>query len=569
MLEELLFWSLKVSLLMALMYASYWLLFKKNTHFQLRRLMVLTCLLLAVFIPFVEVELSLPWSNPIDEKLASVTFDPITPPDSSVTVPIDEITPPNPISEPIRWKALILNIYLVGLIVAASLFLLEILKLSYWYYFGARRTDIQDNVITHKGIKYPFSFWKWIFIPQGTDYDKDIWEIIEKHESAHLNQYHTLDMVFLNIIQCFFWYNPFIYLIQKELKDNHEALADQSVLTTTDFKIYAQALVKVSINSNALKLGHSFALISTLSKRITAMQTQRTGMTKTVTRMIVFTVIIAGLTLFNVVKGQELEKVKSREEALEIVKRRSSNNIPFLIFSELTEKHQETFDRLKAAFPNKTIRFMYSKSPQSHDFMIGNQQQHKALYFDKLDIEEKNELIERVKSDSVKLSTTRMLLSVDTDYEFTLMELMEEIETSIYYNANYIAFYEPSEEKLEDKIYDISQVNIRPEPIGGIETFVRAIALDVELPKNINKKDLPPSIDFEVVVNGGKLLTNIKLLTELKGSDKRNKEMYLFFGQVHNMMLEKVRELYSWKRGIKDGKEVRVRTTIAIPTKYM
>ncbi len=567
MLEELLLWSLKVGLLIALMYGSYWLLFKKNTHFQLRRLIVLACLLLAVSIPFIEVEVSLPWSNPIDEKLASVTFDPITPPHSSVTVPMNEQTAAQPIPQPFRWKNLLLNIYLIGLIAAAGLFLLEIVKLSYWYYFGARRTDIQDNVITHKGIKYPFSFWKWIFIPQGTDYQKDIWEIIEKHESAHLNQYHTLDMVFINVIQIFFWYNPFVYLIQKELKENHEALADQSVLTTTDFKVYTQALVKVSINSNALNLGHSFALISTLSKRITAMQTQRTGLIKTVSRILTLTFIMTCLTLVNVLKGQD--QATTREEALEIVKRRSSQNIPFLIFSELTEKHQETFARLKAAFPNKTIRFMYSKSPQSPDFVIGNRQQHKALYFDKLDVDEKNELIEIVKSDSAKLATTRMLLSADTDYEFTPMELMEEIEASIFYNANYIAFYEPSEEKLEDKIYDISQVNVRPEPIGGIDTFVRAIALDVELPKNIDKNDLPLSIDFEVVVNGGKLLTNIKLLTELKGSDKKNEDMYLFFGQVHNMMLEKVRELYSWKRGIKDGKEVRVRTTIAIPTKYM
>ncbi|MBO3699367.1 M56 family metallopeptidase [Roseivirga sp. E12] len=569
MIQDLLLWSLQVSLLIVLMYGAYWLLFRKNTYFQLRRLTVLFCLLLAILIPSMEIEVQLPWSNPIERQLESITFEPDFHLETSVTISPQAETEALETSQKFSWQELLLNAYLIGLCIAAGLFLLEIIKLANWYYFGARRTDIQDNVITHKGIKYPFSFWKWIFIPQETDYDQDTWEIIEKHESAHLNQHHTLDMVLINLIQCFFWYNPVIYLIQRELKENHEALADRSVLNTTDFRVYAQALVSVSINFSALKLGHSFALISTLSKRITAMQTKRTAMTKTLSSVIMMTLIVACLTVANVLKSQDLAQVTSREEALEIVKRRNSRNIPFLIFSELTDKHQRILDRLKAAYPEKTILFAYSKNPQSYDFLERRQHKQKALYFDKLDDNEKSELIEIIKSDTMKLLSNRMLINAETKYKFSPMELMQEIETSINYNANYIAFYEPSKEKLEDKIYDISEVDIKPEPMGGIETFVRAIALDIEIPKQINKRDIPASIDFEVVINGGTLLTNIKLLTELKGSDKKNKEMYLFFGQVHDMMRAKVREFYVWKRGIKDGKEVRVRTTIAIPTKYM
>lgn len=567
MVHDLLIWSFQVSLLIALMYGSYWLLFKKNTHFQLRRLTILACLLLAVSIPFIEIEVLLPWSNPIvDQGLDAITFEPTIPTDMTVAVSPQEDISSVPVSNTISWQKILLNVYLVGLITAAALFVFEILKLSYWYYLGARRTDIQDNVITHKGIKYPFSFWKWIFIPQGTDYDKHTWEIIEKHESAHLNQYHTLDMVIVNFFQCFFWYNPIIYLIQKELKDNHEALADQSVLSTTEFKVYAKALVSVSINSSALSLGHSFALVSTLSKRITAMQTKRTAMTKTILNIFLLTLTVGVSTATHVLKAQD--KVETREEAFETIKNRSSENFSMVSFGKLTEKHQRILQKLRESYPEKEIHSRYYSDTRLFEFKDFNLSGTKSLYYAKLTKEDKSEVMDLIESDTARLYSVRYMSNIKSKFKFSLTDFMEEVKNSVDKHTNYIVFYEYLG-RLKDEIYDISEVEVKPQPIGGVETFVRAIALDVELPNEINKKDLPPSIDFEVVVNGGKLLTNIKLLTELKGSDRKNKDMYLFFGQVHNMMLKKVRELYSWKRGIKDGKEVRVRTIIAIPTKYM
>lgn len=566
MVQHLLIWSLKVSFLIGLMYGAYWLLFRRNTHFQLRRMVILTCLLLASIIPAIEIEVPVPWSNPIDEGLEAMTFEHPIPTDMAAALSPQEEVSSMSVSNTFSWQKMLLNIYLVGLIIAAVLFLLEILKLSYWYYFGARRTDIQDNVITHRGIQYPFSFWKWIFLPQGTDYDKDIWEIIEKHETAHLNQYHTVDMVFMNIVQCLFWYNPFIYLIQRELKNNHEALADRSVLTTTDFKIYAQALVKVSINSNALKLGHSFALISTLSKRITAMQTQRTGFSKTFSSIVMLSLILVSLTMANVVRGQEVDS--DRDEILDQINKRYLTSFSWLSYGKLTPRHEAILKKLKDSYPNKSISSTYCEDTQAIEYGVAGNLGLKPLYFDKLTYEDKAAVFKMIKKDSSRLRSSLVINNQGSKDTLDYTGLIDEIEKSVDKYTNYIVFYE-SIGRVEKDIYNITEVDVKPKPIGGIETFVRAIALDIDLPRNIRKRDLPATIDFEVVINGGKLLTNIKLLTELNGSDEENKDMYLFFGQVHDMMISKVRELYSWKRGIKDGKEVRVRTTIAIPTKYM
>lgn len=565
-LELIFLWSFKVSILLILMYGGYWLLFKSNTYFQLRRLIVIGCLLLAILIPFVEIEVEVPWSNPIKQTMGSMDLEPISPVNSTVNVSSQSEPKLASATSSFSWTRLFLNIYLAGLILGLALFLFEISKLSIWYYFGARRTDIQDNVITHKGIKYPFSFWKWIFIPQGTDYDQDIWEIIEKHETAHLNQYHTFDMVFVNLIQCLLWYNPIVYLIQKELKENHEALADQSVLTTTDFKIYAQALVKVSINSSALKLGHSFALISTLSKRITAMQKQKTSLKNTFGSLFILMAITLVVTGTTVLKAQD--KKETRSEAYSVVKERSSFGF-FLIQNRLSKKHRDILERLEKVYPDKDITYRYSADPKAFEYLEQYQLNQNPLFFDKLETEEKTELYELAKGDSTRMNAIRLMSSLESEHRFSMYDFLDELEESIQNAANYIVFYEPVKSKIEEVVYDIREVDIKPSPVGGLEALVRAIALDIEVPKSISKNDLPASIEFEVVINGGRVMTNIKLLTELKGSDKKNKEMYLFFGQVHNMMLSKVREFHVWKRGIKDGKEVRVRTTIAIPTKYM
>lgn len=565
MAQDLFLWSFKVSLLLTLMYGAYWLLFKNNTHFQLRRLVIIGCLAMVALIPFIEIEVEVPWSNPIEETIESIAWETDNTINSSATISTETETKLI-IADNFSWNRLLLNLYITGVVLALGLFIFEIFKLCIWYYYGARRTDIQDNVITHKGIKYPFSFWKWIFIPQGTDYDQDIWEIIEKHETAHLNQYHTFDMVFVNLIQCLLWYNPMVYIIQKELKENHEALADQSVLNTTDFKTYAQALVKVSINSSDLKLGHSFALISTLSKRITAMQKQKTSSKKTLVSATLLLFIITSLTAVTVLKAQD--DLETQDAALKELKNRDAVSFSWLSYGKLTTKHQSILNKLQETYPDKTIITRYVDDTQLFEYEDYGRSGRKSLYFDKLNREDKEQVFNLIKSDTTRLRTTLLVTSHKSEHKFDLTNFLDEIENAVDKETNYIVFYE-SLGRVKKDIFDISEVDVVPKPIGGLETFLRGIALDIEIPENIEKKDLPSTIDFEVVVNGGKLLTNIKLLTTLQGSDRKNKDMYLFFGQVHNMMLSKVRELYSWKRGIKDGKEVKVRTTIAIPTKYM
>ena len=102
-----------------------------------------------------------------------------------------------------------------------------------------------------------------------------------------------------------------------------------------------------------------------------------------------------------------------------------------------------------------------------------------------------------------------------------------------------------------------------------LEAFERAIALDINIPDSLEPEDLPETIDITAVITGGKDLHSVNLVTKIKGQDKKNDDLYKFYGSIIKEIQQKTRSFYSWKRGIKNGKEVKVRMTISIPTKYM
>lgn len=73
--------------------------------------------------------------------------------------------------------------------------------------------------------KQPFSFFQFIFV-SSVHPDSQILQ----HEMTHARQYHTIDILLVQIIKIFQWFNPFIYLFEKAIQETHEYLADEAAL---------------------------------------------------------------------------------------------------------------------------------------------------------------------------------------------------------------------------------------------------------------------------------------------------------------------------------------------------
>ncbi len=74
----------------------------------------------------------------------------------------------------------------------------------------------------------PFSFGPWIFIhPDGMD-EQTLREVLI-HEQAHVRGWHTLDILFSQVVCILFWWNPAAWLMRREVRMNLEFIADKTV----------------------------------------------------------------------------------------------------------------------------------------------------------------------------------------------------------------------------------------------------------------------------------------------------------------------------------------------------
>jgi hypothetical protein len=125
----------------------------------------------------------------------------------------------------------------------------------------------------------PFSFLNWLFWPEQTDLSSPPGHLIFLHESYHIRQRHTLEILGLEIIRSLCWFNPFFHRTLRELKLLHEFGADRYALSRGQHNEqrcnYAELLVWQSMKRDpSPSIAHSF-FHKQLKRRIT-MITQTT-----------------------------------------------------------------------------------------------------------------------------------------------------------------------------------------------------------------------------------------------------------------------------------------------------
>ncbi|MBO9566832.1 MAG: hypothetical protein J7621_28930 [Niastella sp.] len=114
----------------------------------------------------------------------------------------------------------------------------------------------------------PFSFFRSIFWNDALNFNSQQGQQIFRHELFHVQQKHTIDILLAEIITMLCWFNPFFYLIKKELKAIHEFLADQYAASGSNRYQYAELLVEQVMASRAASLAHPF-FQHQLKRRIT------------------------------------------------------------------------------------------------------------------------------------------------------------------------------------------------------------------------------------------------------------------------------------------------------------
>jgi hypothetical protein len=94
----------------------------------------------------------------------------------------------------------------------------------------------------------PFSFLNFIFLSanykniSATDLQQ-----IKDHEKVHVKQFHTIDLILVELSAVMFWFNPFIVYLKKSLQEIHEYIADEKTAGSGGSKKeYAALLLSLS-----------------------------------------------------------------------------------------------------------------------------------------------------------------------------------------------------------------------------------------------------------------------------------------------------------------------------------
>jgi TonB family protein len=121
-----------------------------------------------------------------------------------------------------------------------------------------------------------FSFFHFIFISNDDFESPDNKPVIE-HEKVHVKLWHSIDVIFLELLLIVAWFNPFIWIYRHFFKENHEFTADHRALKSSEsWSDYARLLLGRSFGLFINDFTLSFNKLS-IKKRITMMKKSKSG----------------------------------------------------------------------------------------------------------------------------------------------------------------------------------------------------------------------------------------------------------------------------------------------------
>ena len=257
---------LKINVAIALFYAFYRLFFYKDTFFAWRRTALLCFFAVSAAVPLLNIQTWVTQQEPmvaIADLYASVVL-----PEFTLNAQTET-----------DWKQLVAGgisiVYWAGVILLAARFLMQLAGIVRL----ARHCPTQkiDDTTVHllPHAEGPFSFFHWIFVYPDAHTDEELNEILT-HERTHASQWHSIDVLTGELACIVCWFNPFAWLMKREIRTNLEYMADEKVLETGhDSRTYQYHLLGLSHHKAAATIYNSFNVLP-LKKRITMMNKRRT-----------------------------------------------------------------------------------------------------------------------------------------------------------------------------------------------------------------------------------------------------------------------------------------------------
>ena len=233
---ELFIYLLKASGCMAVCYLLYITVFRRFTFFSVNRYYLLLMVIASLLIPAMHIKVheQLPVNALSQQIISKVNLNPEAEDQFQI----------NAKNTDINWLFWAQLIYIIVCIAVLAKLLYGIIRIIYTA--KSKGIKIEGNYIINHASASNSSFFNIIFI-NTENKDNEEFEQVLAHEKAHGALMHSLDNLFLELVKVFFWFNPFVYLISRSLKEIHEFEVDNSLTRLYNVKGYASLLLKLSL----------------------------------------------------------------------------------------------------------------------------------------------------------------------------------------------------------------------------------------------------------------------------------------------------------------------------------
>jgi len=284
--DNFLIYLLKVAAGSALFLIMYLILFRKETFYIRNRIILILSILIPVIIPLLTYTVTVnvnPQPLPVTElsEFSETVSDKVA---SSAPVP-QATTASFSLIKFITW------LYFCGVILFVIRGLISLLSTFIIIRNCKVVSDSFPRVLLSEKNHPPFSFYPWAVIPVSEYSGGNCSDILD-HESAHLRQGHTFDLLLSEMFIAFQWFNPFAWLLKRYMILNHEYLADHVSVLNRSIKEYQYRLLNIAGANTKVALAHTFnSLIKNRIIMINSKPTRRKAGWKT------FAILPAALAL--------------------------------------------------------------------------------------------------------------------------------------------------------------------------------------------------------------------------------------------------------------------------------
>ena len=253
---------IKSAMALALLYTCIIPLLEKETFHRLNRILILGCLIMSFAIPLVHFTGG---TNPTVDMVRQ-------------TVQLPEVLINGDASEQSiwSWADIMICIYIIGVVAIFFMTVVQTVRLTKQLRQCEHITDNRGNTIVLTDCATsPFCLFHYIVMSRD-DYANNR-SFILTHEQEHIRLGHCIDLIILQVATIIQWFNPFVWLIGKNLKAIHEFEVDEAVLNKgIDATQYQKFLVIKAVGNRLQPFANNLNKES-LKRRIIMMNQKRSN----------------------------------------------------------------------------------------------------------------------------------------------------------------------------------------------------------------------------------------------------------------------------------------------------